>query len=423
MKLPSMKTHVFLSVFFVMTFRIFQFFPGMALVQELWFVLCFIFLLTVYPFWKSRKRWSLSSFELYLLAITLLIPLLAGISAWREFGQPIVYGLLSQRNVTLFAGALLLIHGLRYQIFTLRDVEKSLLFLAWATLILYLAMKTLLDPAMFVGYGKGFVDGEGSESGASFKLSGIFIIFGIFYYAFLGFRKKVEKYYLMAGLFFIFLLGDAGGRSLTVAMLTAFIFFAYRWSRRARLINFLPKILVVSMMLLGAAYFANPKAVSSRVEKFSDAFAVVFTGKEVQDVSANARIFETLIATPYVQKNPLLGSGNISTQWKGGYEGVLGGYFHPSDIGVVGVLYMYGVVGLLLFAWQYWFAIKTAIRLPTQIHSPLLDATKGILLYLAINSLATGFFVHYAEISFLFIALLGCIVKEMRTSDHPVKIG
>ena len=409
---------LFLITLLVMTFRNFQFFPGMAPVQELWFVLCFIFLLTVYPFWKWRTQWRFSSFELYLLAMMLLIPFLSGLFAWREFGQPIIYGFLSQRGVTLFAGALLLIHGLRYRIFTLRDVEKSLLFLAWGTLILYLIMKTLLDPAMFSSYGKGFVEG-GDGDHPSFKLPGIFIIFGIYYYLFLGFRKKQGKYYLIAGLFFIFLLGDAGGRSMTVAMLATFVFFVYRWGGVSRLIALLPKMLVVITLFLGIAYVANPESVSSRVEKFSDAFTVAFTGNEVEDVSANARILETLIAMPYVQKNPLLGNGNISNQWQDGYEGVLGGYFYPSDIGIIGVLYMYGVVGFILFAWQYWFAIREANRLPIQIHNPMLDATKGCLLYLAIHSLVTGFFVHNAEISFLFIALLGSIVRDLRASCHP----
>jgi hypothetical protein len=37
-----------------------------------------------------------------------------------------------------------------------------------------------------------------------------------------------------------------------------------------------------------------------------------------------------------------------------------------------------------------------------------------MLLYLAIYSLATGFFVHYAETCFLLITMLGRTVSEMR---------
>lgn len=402
--------NLFLVIFFAMSFRLFQFFPGMSPIQESWSILCFVFLVTVYPFWKWRTGWCFSLFELYLLGMMLFIPLMAGFSASREFGQPLVYGILSQRPVALFAAALLLNHCLRHGMFRLRDVERALLSLAWGTLFLYLAMKAFLDPLAFSS-GKGFVI-EGEHP--SFILPGIFIAFGLYYYVFLGFRTRRRKYYLIAGMLAAFLLSDVGGRSMTVAMFASFVFFIWRWGKARRLITFLPKALAAITLSLGIAYAANPESVSSKFEKFSDAFTVVLTGNEVEDVSANARVLETMIAMPYVQKNPWLGNGNISNQWQGGNEQVLGGYFHPSDIGIIGVLFMYGVTGLLLFCWQYWFAIKAAGRAPPGMHSPLLDATKAMLLYLAIYSLATGFFVHYAETCFLLIALLGCTVSEMR---------
>jgi hypothetical protein len=413
--------YLILIPFFALTFRNFQFFPGMALVQEFWFALCLVFLIVVYPIWKWKVHSRFTSFELYILAMILLVPIMSAIPAWREFGQPIIYGLLSQRSSILYAGALLLIHAIRYKYFTLHDVEKSLVFLAWGTLLLYLIMKSFLDPAMFDSYGNGFVIGDGSGQ-RSFRLPGFFLFFGVYYYAFLGFRKKSVKYYLMASLFFVFLLGESGGRSMTVAMFTAFIFFVFRWGRYTRLFKFIPKMLVVITLILGAAYFAKPDSFSSRAAKFEDAFTVALTGNEVEDASARSRIFQTLIAMPYVAKHPVIGNGNISYQWHDGYKGVLGAYFYPSDIGLIGVLYMFGVVGFLLFLWQYWFAIKAARRLPIRIHTPLLDATKGILLYMAIHSLVTGFFVHYAEISFLFIALLVSIARELRGSGHPSKL-
>ena len=201
---------LFLILFFALSFRNFQFFPGMALVQELWYVLCVVFLLAVYPLlkWKAHSRFT--SFELYLLAMILLVPIMSAIPAWREFDQPIFYGLLSQRSSSLYASALFLIYVIRYKYFTLYDVEKSLLFLAWGTLILYLIMKTFLDPAMFDSYGNGFVIGDGTGQ-RSFRLPGFFIFFGVYYYAFLGFRKKSGKYYLRLPIF-LKIYGKSTGR-------------------------------------------------------------------------------------------------------------------------------------------------------------------------------------------------------------------
>ena len=97
--------------------------------------------------------------------------------------------------------------------------------------------------------------------------------------------------------------------------------------------------------------------------KFTDAFTVVLTGEPSDDASANARLVETASALPYIEKNWLLGNGDISRQWHGGYEGVLGAFFYPSDVGIIGTIYLYGLLGLLLFAIQFVFAIRFSNRI------------------------------------------------------------
>ena len=64
---------------------------------------------------------------------------------------------------------------------------------------------------------------------------------------------------------------------------------------------------------------------------------------------------------------------------------------------------------------QFFFAYKLSKKLShLKVMSPLLDATKGYLLYFAIHSLVTGRFAHYSEVSFLFIALMFCIHFEAK---------
>ena len=190
--------YLFLIPFFAMTFRNFQFFPGMAIIQELWYGLCLVFLLGVYPIWKWKAHSRITSFELYMLAMILLVPIMSAIPAWREFEQPIIYGFLSQRSSILYAGPLLLVHMIRYKYLTLGDIEKTLLFSVWGILALYTIIRIFLEPANFVSYGFGFVIGD------DFRLPGFFLFFGVYYYAFLGFRKKIVKYYLIAVLLFVF---------------------------------------------------------------------------------------------------------------------------------------------------------------------------------------------------------------------------
>jgi hypothetical protein len=71
-----------------LSFRTFQFFPGMLYVQEGWFVLCCLFVIFVYPFWKLRNGLRVSRFELYLL---LLITSSFSVAAWQAQGRPKKY--------------------------------------------------------------------------------------------------------------------------------------------------------------------------------------------------------------------------------------------------------------------------------------------------------------------------------------------
>jgi hypothetical protein len=154
---------------------------------------------------------------------------------------------------------------------------------------------------------------------------------------------------------------------------------------------------------------------SSLGGKYIDAFGVILTGEEGSDASANARISETLVALPYIQKNFLLGSGDVSHRWGGGYEGVLGAYFYPSDIGIIGVLFVYGAIGFALFAGQFIFAVQFSARISSYgFHTPLGDACKGYLLYVVLYSLVTGKFAHYSFVSLFFVAILLCITLHLR---------
>ena len=392
--------YLFLSLFLPLTFGTFQYFPGMAILNALWLVVAFIFLAIPYLYWKARGGWRFTLFELYLLAMMAVIPLLAAVTAWREFGQPTIYGVLAQRRMILSAGALALIYAVRQKRFTTIDIEKTLVLLAWSSLLLCLLIMVLFKKEPSLG--------------------DTFIVFGFYYYAFVGFRQKSKKHYLLALLLLAYLVIGTGGRSLFVSVIAAFVIFAYRWGSPARLVLFTPRLVAVGLSFVVLLYVTNAEYATRFFAELADAFTVVLTGKESQDVSADARLFEFALVVPYIQEHWLLGNGDISSQWHGGYEGVLGGYFYPSDIGIIGVLFMHGVVGILLFAMQFLFARRYTKLLTGSHHRALVDAIKGFLLYYAIHSLVTGRFAHHAEISFTFIALLWCITLERRRSGELV---
>jgi O-Antigen ligase len=395
-----------LTLSLVMGFCTFQFFPGMSNLQEAWFVFCFLTFLLLYPFLKTRAGLRFSRFEFYLL---LLITGDVVIAAWRAqvvFGQPIIYGILTQRNMALVAMLLLLLDALRSGMVELADIEAVLLFLAWATAALYSAMRLLLSPSNFLAYGDGFVTRPMPGEQPSFKFSETFVLFGVFYYAMLGLRTRRVKYYLLALGLFLTTLGPSG-RGLTVSVIAALFFFLYRLRGLGKALTASIKFACVSLVLVAATYIIFPALVSTRLTGFANAFTVVLTGSATTtDPSANARIFESLAALPFIQKHPFLGNGVVSHQWQDGYGTLLGENFFPADIGVVGIVFSYGILGFLLFLFQYRFAWKAAKGLVDSFHSPLLDATQAFLLFTAFYTAETGTCVWTAEMTLFFVVLM-----------------
>ncbi|MDC0664158.1 O-antigen ligase family protein [Marinobacter sp. SS21] len=384
----------------------------MTMVTEAWIGVLLLFAFLVYiPFKASSHR--ITYYEVYILAILLFVPLLGSLTAWVEFGQPILYGLLAQRNTFLSISSLMLLLMVYREYITLDVVERTFVFLSWLLLVTFTALQIFVDPTLFVDAGKGFVSGS-ENAGYEFRLKADFIIFGLLYYAFVGFRKRNARAWFFASLFMLYLVILDEGRTLIVSSILASAFFIFKWSKAERFLAFFPKIIIALSIILASLYYVNGNNVLNLGDRFSSAFTVLFSQEMTSDFSANARIIETRVAIPYIEKNPLFGNGIVSHKWKGGYEGVMGEYFYPSDIGVIGVVFIYGIIGLFAYLLQFYFAWYFSSRVSERTHMPFLDAIKGYILFFLIHSLITGHFVHHLEIGLFFVMLLALIYKEIK---------
>jgi hypothetical protein len=401
---------LFLAFVLAMSFQTFRYFPGMQYVQETWFVICFIGLVLVYPFVKIFLVWGVTRFEVYLLTLMPLNVFLPALTSAREFGQPLLYGILAQRAAILITAALLLFTALRSKVLTFRDIEAVLLWLAWGTSVLYLFMTFFLNPANFTSYGSAFASSQGIVP--RFVLHAEFPSFALVYYAFLGLRRRRAKYYIAAVYFLIAILTVADARSYTVSFACTFIYYLFRLRPMGKVILTIGKVGLAAVIAVVCFYAINPEYASSRLGGFSDAFKVVFRGQEVDDPSANIRLLEVATAWPYILKNPLLGTGQLSNQWRGGNGEMIDRNFVPGDIGMIGAVYSFGLVGLSVFAYQFKFAIRATNRLSDQLRSPLADACIGLLLLNAIYSMTASLFAFYPETTLFFIAVLVALPKK-----------
>ncbi|MGE4546025.1 MAG: O-antigen ligase family protein [Pedobacter sp.] len=393
-----------LAIFFLLSFSTLKYLPSMFLTAEIWFIAVFIFLVLVYFPKIAIHKYYPSPFEKYGFFLLIYVPLVSAFMASAEFGQPWIYSILAQRGLVLVGCMLIFLSFYRKGAFSLGDVERALLWLAWISLILCTLVVLFLDPRQFVDI-PTFVVGVGDD--LKFVLPTTFLVFGLFYYVFSSFWQNSLRNLCLALLFFGYLIFGSGGRTQILAVIFSCLFFVIRWRSKSRLLVFLSRVSFIILLLISIACVSNSKKLTFLKEKFYSAYMVVLTAEKGSDISANSRIDQSNIALPYVKKNFMLGNGLISHQWNGGYKSLFD-YFHPSDVGLLGIMYLYGVVGLFVYAYQFRFALQYSKRLPNHggKWGNLICAVRGILFYYAITSLVTGQFVHSVGTLLIFIAIL-----------------
>jgi hypothetical protein len=404
-----------LVLFFLFSFSLLKYLPGMYVTSEIWFVTVFIFLVMIYLPARLMRRFECSSLELYGVFLLLYMPLVSAFMANGVFGQPWTYGILAQRSSVLVGCMMMFLHFYRMKSFSLKDVESALLWLAWLNLLFCSVGLLTLDPNQFSDM-PGFVGGDGI-GGKKLTFPVTFIVFGFFYYAFSGYWRKNLLNLFLSLLFFSYLVLGSGGRMLLVAVVCSYLFFIGRWISMGRLLFYLSNMVLLAVLVTIFYYIIGFQKFDSLYFdslylKFNAAVSVVVTGDEGEDSSANARISESNIALTYVKKYWLPGTGLISNQWHGGYKALLG-YFHPSDIGLLGIIFLYGVLGLVVFAYQFHFALRYSKLLPRNggHQGKLVSAVKGFLLYYAISSFTTSAFAVSAEHGLIFITILYCAAQ------------
>ena len=105
------------------------------------------------------------------------------------------------------------------------------------------------------------------------------------------------------------------------------------------------------------------------------------------DSSIAIRVTQSAFAMESIVKYPLTGVGRIRSSEKDKVAGT--NYFHVSDIGLIGILYSYGLFGLLIFFKQCQYLWKSFAR-GSLIREGINAEFKIFLLFLIVHTLLTG---------------------------------
>lgn len=342
-----------------------------------------------------------------------VVPILGSLSAFHFYNQPIFYGLASNRYLILLLFNLVLIQLLIKGRLDITHLQSSFVFLAWFSVFLFSFINFYVDPNELdvEKFGNYVFDGGGTNN--KLNLPKGFIVFGLFYY----FCKSINPlqrsgFNTIAFIFFLtYLFSTSISRVLFMSIFLGLIFLIINFDRKNtyKKLQNLMKFFLVIIFLSFAIIIFNPEYFSVFFSKYFDAFRAIGGADEVDDWSANARIQQLLIVTPIILENIFFGAGTLSNQWMGGYEEVFG-YLHPSDLGLIGIIFQIGIVGLSFLLIQYYIAfsvIKNFLKVTDKIKFKEFYMTMmSILILNCLSSITTGAILYGPETILIAIFVL-----------------
>jgi hypothetical protein len=391
-----------MAAFMLLSFSTLKYLPGMLIVQDLWTAIVLVGVLFVYLPYVMKHGFLNVWFEGYVLLMMIVAPLISAFGALSEFGQPLFYGLAANRSTSLMGAGLLYTVLFRAGIVNLELTRRAVTLIACVSVLGWSIASVAVDVMAFDEPIPGLVEiGEGGK----LLLDPSFIVFGYFYYLFSYYFSGNKRHGWIALAILTYLVLGMGGRLCIAATLLTSVLFLGRGSSLDQKLIGAVKFALGAVLMAAAMYAVNAEKVEALIEKFGYAVEAVVSGEEVEDVSARARLIEKWIAEPYIENNFWFGNGFLSNQWEDGFKGKFG-YFHPSDIGFFGVIFQYGMLGSLLFIFQYIFLIKAWATMPK--HGVFIKSIFAVSLYWFLYSFGTGWFAFSSEqISFV-IAMLSC---------------
>lgn len=397
------KFRVFMLILFLpLFFSIARYIPAASWSLELGIILS----IATAMFANAGRKMANTPYDTYIFVTAFGLPLVAATSAYLTFGQPILYGLAAQRGclMALFAlGAWRLIANGRL---TLRELNAALVILSWISLSVSVPIYLFIDANKYRDLGSLVSDGGGAYN--EWQLPAVFVIFGAIHYLSVSALNDKIKPALFSLPFILYLILFHQGRIVILSLFAGIVVIAILGNPRRRLASVLTALSLL-ISVVAVSYLAMPEKFSSLVSRFIDAIAAALGAYEVSDISANVRILQAEIAWPYILSNPIMGTGVVSNQWQGGYQQIFG-YFHPSDMGPIGILFVYGIAGLLFFSIQYIIVFKMIEKINfSVIYAPdrvIILSLFGFLVTMLISALFDGSFLLVPEQSVLLVAIL-----------------
>jgi hypothetical protein len=348
--------------------------------------------------WVANKD-KISRFEL-LMMMMMMFPVWSAIASAIHFGQPLLYGIGTTRNFYLFLLGPFFYYLLHKNIITLAFLKNTLLASCWFTLVVFLIIYLTINPEkypdrFFIGYNE-------LKGGYIFKFNIALLIFALLYYS-IRFLTTHRLLYLAASVpFYYIMLVVRQDRSIIIMTLLVLVIFYFKRIFFQSALRYSAMIILLIFTGFFIVEITDYKPSDQAVNKYYNLWLTV-TGRETDESATNVRRLEVIKAWPDIEKRFLFGNGELSPRWCDGFDRIYG-YFYPSDIGIIGILYLFGIIGTLLLFVQFLFARKVINRL--NLNDAFLITCAYYLLFCFLDTFTSGQSAFFPANSTIILAVL-----------------
>ncbi|MCZ4407827.1 O-antigen ligase family protein [Cryomorphaceae bacterium 1068] len=416
-------TMIAIALIVALTFRSFWasvMYPVELVLEALLEGLIFLYILYRLVCRIIEKNYTFSGIEIY-LGILFIFPIIPAFAAWREFDQPMFFGVATYRDFYLLFGGLIVYNLLKEGYVSIKTVEHSFVTLALIYMFFSYFLTIFIDPVQFQDTA---ISGANPEKGGDvyYRLNMSLFFFGSVYFTVKSFYQKNLIYLGIAALFIFYVVFIRLDRtSIAVLGFGLGVFFLTALPAKTQVLTIFRALIPLTTVALIIAIFK-----ADIYEQYYHMFLDVFNtaGKAGSgSLEDNIRLMEVDIAVKGFLDSPIFGKGKISTYFlPDGYNHFYG-FFYTSDVGIFGYLFSAGVIGLGIVFFQFVLAIKYIRGIKYIKQNVFLVTLKITLLIHALDAITTEYLTLYSGQTLTMILLIFYFYQRDRVIQARVNNG
>ena len=320
-------------------------FQNFSIISNLFLTISFLIIFSIFLLFENVRIQFINK---WYLVVLLSFPLIYSFRANYLFNQSIFSGLSSSFSFFGYTVIIYLYYFFRFNENPLLLIEKSVVRLGWLSLIFLLLFKILFSELSFSVIS---IDGLRQYDFDAGKVSSYFFIPWLGYIYLAKFKlTSNSRYFILSSLFLSYPIFFFNARSYTIVLLlTLFIAYISEFNKNQKIrYNIILFFVILTTIFVFLSYNPFNIFLSNKINSFSSIFGGLY-GLIGDDNSVNFRIYQFQDIINYIGQYFFLGAGLLSQETTKLY---ISEYLFPTDLGLFGLIFNFGLVGLLVIAFQ-----------------------------------------------------------------------